>query len=313
VRSAALSWLELFGGSDLGLNAHREDRPDVHRNAHTDLVTAGYFDTVGMQIAAGRGFTAQDRNGALPVAVVNQTLARAWFPDGSPIGKAITLEFPRDQQPPFTIVGVVRDSKYNGLREASVEPMVWMPLAQWPFEIRAITLRVHGGMEAEVERQVRSRIAALDATLMVRKVTTLRDQVDQTMAREQLLLNLAAMTGGLALLLAAVGLYGTLAYSVAQRTREFGIRMVVGADRQRVLRLIMREAAIVAMVGIALGIPLAMAAGYASRAFLFGVPPIDVITLAGACAVLVGVVAVSGYLPARHASSIEPIVALRQD
>ena len=313
VRSAALSWLELFGGSDLGLNAHREDRPDVHRNAHTDLVTAGYFDTVGMQITAGRGFTAQDRSGALPVAVVNQTLARAWFPDGSPIGKAITLEFARYQQPPFTIVGVVRDSKYNGLRESTVEPMVWVPLPQWPFEIQAITLRVHGGMEAEVERDVRSRMAVIDATLMVRKVTTLRDQVDQTMAREQLLLNLAAITGALALLLAAVGLYGTLAYSVAQRTREFGIRMVVGADRQRVLRLIMREAAIVAMIGIALGLPLAMAAGYASRAFLFGVPPVDVMTLAGACAVLVGVVAVAGYLPARHASSIEPIVALRQD
>ena len=313
VRSAALCWLELFGGSDLGLATYRPDRPDVRKYAHTDLVSPMYFETVGMRMVAGRAFTDADRAGAVPVAVINEALARQWFGDVSPLGRTLTLEFESDQQPPFTVVGVVRDSKYNGLREDRTEPMVWMPLAQWPFEIRAVVLRVQAGAEPHVARDARARMAELDSSLMVRKETTLREQVDQTMAREHLMLNLASAAGLLAVLVAAIGVYGTLAYGVVQRTREFGIRMAVGADRGRVLRLVMRDAALVAVLGGTLGLPLAVAAGYACRAFLFGVTPTDATTLLGACAILVAVIAAASYLPARQASAVEPTVALRYE
>ncbi len=313
VRSAALCWLELFGGSDLGLTTYRPDRPDVRNYAHTDLVSPMYFDTVGMHIVAGRSFTDADRAGAVPVAVINETMARQWFRDVSPLGRTLMLEYDSDQQPPFTVVGIVRDSKYNGLREDRAEPMVWMPLAQWPFEIRAVVLRAQAGAEAHVARDARARMAELDSSLMVRKETTLRDQVDQTMAREQLLLNLASAAGLLAVLVAAVGVYGTLAYAVVQRRREFGIRMAVGADRGSVLRLVMRDAALVAALGGTLGLPLAVAAGYACRAFLFGVTPTDATTLFGACATLSAVIAAASYLPARQASAVEPTVALRYE
>ncbi len=313
VRSAALSWLELFGGSDLWLTMHPAARPDDRHDTRVDYVTQRYFETVGMQMIAGRDFTPADRRGAPPVVVVNETLARRRLGGVAAIGQSIVLEYPRDQQPPFTVIGIVRDSKYNGLREDKVEPMAWAPLEQWPQQLRAISLRTSPGAGEDVVRQARAALAAVDPDIMVRKVTTLEEQVDETVGREILLLQLASSFSAVALLLAAVGLYGTLAYAVARRTREFGIRMALGAQGGRLVGMILREALAAVALGAVIGVPLAMLAGYACRRFLYGVGPADVTTLAVACAVLAAVAVVAAYGPARRASAVEPASALRCD
>jgi predicted permease len=313
VKSAALSWLGLFGGSDLWLTMHPAARPDDRRDTRVDYVTPRYFETVGMQMVAGRDFSEADRRGAVPVIIVNETLARTRLGGLNAIGQLIVLEFPRDQQPPFTVIGIVRDSKYNGLREAKVEPMAWASIEQWPQRLSTISIRTEPGATEDVVRPARAAIAAIDPDLMVRKVTTLEAQVDETVGREIMLLQLASGFSGVALLLAAVGLYGTLAYTVARRTREFGIRMALGAEGGRLVRMMLREALTTVTLGAVIGIPLAMMAGYACRRFLYGVEPTDVTTLAIACAVLGAVAIGAAYSPARRASRVEPSSALRCD
>ena len=312
VRSAALSWLELFGGSDLWLTMHPAARPDDRHDTRVDYVTPRYFETVGMQMIAGRDFTPADRRGAPPVVVVNETLARRRLGGMDAIGQSIVLEYPRDQQPPFTVIGIVRDSKYNGLREDKVEPMAWAPLEQWPQRVRAISLRTGARCwRATSSGTLAQPSPRSDPDLMVRKITTLEDQVDETVGREIMLLQLASSFSAVALLLAAVGLYGTLAYAVARRTREFGIRMALGAEGGRLVGMMLREALAAVALGAVIGVPLAMLAGYACRRFLYGVGPADVTTLAVACTVLAAVAVVAAYGPARRASAVEPASALR--
>jgi predicted lysophospholipase L1 biosynthesis ABC-type transport system permease subunit len=211
------------------------------------------------------------------------------------------------------IVGIVRDSRYNDLRKNNAEPMIWVPLAQAPFKISSVSLRVQPGTEASVTREVRAALAATSPNLMVRKVTTLRAQVDQGTARERLLLKLASSFGGIALLLAAVGLYGTLAHAVVRRTREIGVRLALGARPGSVLRLVLGESLILVLAGMLAGVPSAVAAGYVLRGFLFGVTPYDLPTLAGTGAVLSAVAFVAAFAPARRASRVDPMVALRYE
>jgi predicted permease len=311
VRSASLSWLGLFGGSDLWLRLIDSENPEDRRNARVDYVTPGYFDTVGMRLLLGRGFTPADREGAPRVAVINEALARQRFADGEVLGRRLALAYRGEESRPFTIVGIVADSKYNDLRESEIEPMMWTPLAQATFQIKSVALRVERGAEADVTREARRALMAADDQIMVRNVTTLSAQVAQTTARERLLLGLASGFAALALLLAAIGLYGTLAHAVARRTREIGVRLALGAQRATVLRMVISDALRLAMWGLLIGAPLALAAGFALRSFLFGVEPHDVAALSGACIVLSLVAALAAYVPARKASRVSPIEALR--
>lgn len=313
VRAVGLSWLGLFGGSDLWLPVVRTDRPADRHDARIDLVSAAYFSSVGMRLVRGRLFTDGDNDGAPPVAIVNDAFVRQRFPGEEVLGRVVTPDFPRDPQPPYTIVGVVQDSKYNDVRETKAEPMIWLPLAQWPLEIRAITLRTPAGAEAAVAREAASVVKSIDPSVMIRRSLTLREQVDQTVSREQLLLRLAAGASMLALFLAAVGLYGMLSHSVARRTHELGLRMALGASQRTVVRMVIRDALLLVIVGTLLGVPLALAGGYSARAFLFGIAPHDSATLILACTSLVFVGLAAAFVPARRASRIEPMIALRYD
>jgi predicted permease len=286
-----------------------EDR----RDGRVDYVSPGYFDTVGMRVLRGRGFTAADGPSAPRVAVVNETLARQRFGDGEVVGRRLALDYRGEADRPFTIVGVVGDSKYNDLREAKTEPMIWTPLSQATFHIKSVALRIERGTQAAVVREAQRALRAADGQLMVRQVTTLSDQVAQSTTRERLLLGLASGFSGLALLLAAIGLYGTLAHAVARRTREIGVRLALGAQRGTVLRMVVGDALRLALWGLLAGVPLALAAGYALQSFLFGVKPYDAVALSGACFVLALVAAVAAYVPARKASRVNPIEALRYE
>jgi ABC-type antimicrobial peptide transport system permease subunit len=194
-----------------------------------------------------------------------------------------------------------------------VEPMMWITLAQAPFKITSVSLRVQPGADAAVLREARSALTTISPDLMVRKVTTLRAQVDQATARERLLLSLASGFGGIALLLAAVGLYGTLAYAVARRTREIGVRLALGAPPEAVLRSILGESLLLVVGGMLAGVPMSLGAGYLLRTFLFDTTAYDMPTLIGASVVLTAVALVAAFAPARRASRIDPMAALKYE
>jgi predicted permease len=311
VRAASVSWLGLFSMQDLWLPVIDPERPDDRPQARIDYVSARYFDTMGMQVLRGRDFADGDREGAPRVAVINETLARARFGAGDPLGHRLALDYQGEQQRPFTVVGVVRDSKYNDLKESRLNPMIWIPIAQAPSPISSISLRTVPGAEASVARRAEEVLRATDSDIMVRSTTTLAAQVAGKTSRERLLLGLSSGFAALAILLAAVGLYGTLAYMVNRRTREIGVRLAFGARRGTILRMVVTDALRLAAVALVVGVPLSLAIGYSLRAFLFGVAPSDPATLAGACLVLTIATLLAAYLPARRAAAVDPIVALR--
>jgi predicted lysophospholipase L1 biosynthesis ABC-type transport system permease subunit len=247
------------------------------------------------------------------VAVVNEAYVRERIGPGSDaIGHRLILTYADDRRP-WTIVGVVRDAKYNDVREEKTNPMLWVPLAQAPFKIASLSMRVRPGADTAAIREARAALAATSPYLMVREVTTLRAQVDRATSRERLLLRLASGFGGIALLLAAVGLYGMLAYAVSRRTREIGIRLALGAQRGAVVLSVLGESLALLAAGTVAGIPLALSAGRLLRTFLFGVTPYDVLTLMGASAALATVAVLAAFGPARRASNVDPVVALRYE
>jgi predicted permease len=313
VGAASLSWLGLFSGSDAWENFVNPDEPTDRRGARVDYVSARYFETVGMQILRGRNFTQNDREGSPRIAVVNEALIRQRFGTGDALGRRLILDSPREQDRPYTVVGIVRDSKYNDLRENAALPMIWIPLLQAPFRISAVSLLVQPGTEGAVAREAERTMTSVDPYLMVRQVTTLSAQLNRRTARERRLFGAAWTFGGLALLLAAIGLYATLTYGVTQRTREMGVRLALGAQPQTLLRMVVGEAVRVALAGLVLGVPLALLIAQALREFLFGVDAQDLPTLMGACLVLIVTTMFAAYIPARWASRVDPLVALRYE
>ena len=313
VQSASLSWLGLFGGSDLWLPLIDADQAGPRPLARVDYVSSRYFATVGMQLLRGRGFEDSDREGSPRVAVVNQALARERFGGAEALGRRLALDYRGEENAPFTVVGVVRDSKYNDLREDQTRPMMWMPLPQAPFRITSVALRVAPGASAAVARLAQETLASANDQLMVRRTTTLSALLRNTTARERLLLGLASGFGGLALLLAAVGLYGILAYAVTRRTREIGVRLALGAPPRTVLRMVLADACSLLACAFVVGLPLALGGGYALRAFLFGIEPQDLPTLAGAGIVLALAATLAAYVPARRAARVDPMAALRYE
>jgi putative ABC transport system permease protein len=304
VQAASVSWLGLFSMQDLWLGLIDPDHPDNRPNARVDYVSARYFDTIGMQILRGRGFHETDREGT-------PRLARVRFDAGDPLGRRIALDYRGEQQRPFTVVGVVRDSKYNDLRDSRPNPMIWVPIAQSPSPISSISLRTVPGAEASVTRRAEEAVRATDPDIMVRSTTTLSAEIAGKTSRERLLLGLSSGFAAVAILLAAVGLYGTLAYMVNRRTREIGVRLAFGARRDTILRMVVGDALRLAAVALVVGIPLSLAVGYSLRRFLFGVTPTDPMTLAGGCLVLTIAAWLAAYVPARRAAAVDPIVALR--
>jgi predicted permease len=313
VQSASLSWLGLFGGNYVGLNLYDAAQPENKRFTLLDYVSPRYFETVGMRLVGGRGFSERDREGSLRVAVVNEAFARERIGAGKQaIGRRMVMTYADDLRP-WTIVGIVRNAKYNDVREEKAEPMMWVPLAQAPFKITSISMRVRPGADVSVIREARNALAAVSPYLMVRDVTTLRAQVDRATARERLLLSLASALGGIALLLTAIGLHGILAYAVARKRREIGVRLALGAQRSSVVRSVLCEALTLVATGIAIGLPLSLAAGRLLRGFLFGVTAHDVSVLLGAGIAIAAAALLSAYGPARRASTVDPVVALRYE
>ncbi len=270
-----------------------------------NAVSHGYFDTLATPILLGRDIQAGDDATAPKVVVVNQSFANRAFPNQNPIGHRIGLT---------TIVGVVKDSLYNGMRDEP-RPVLYYSIFQhgraqgfrWGYV--SYELRSVGG--ANLSEQVRREVEAVDRSLPLFRVRTLKVQMAQSLLKEQLLAMLSSCFSGVALLLASIGLYGLIAYNVACRTPEIGIRTALGAPRSHLFWLIQREALLLTLAGVALGVPAAMLGARYTKSLLFEVAPSDPLTLVTAAVLLLSVALVAGYAPLRRALRMDPASALR--
>lgn len=269
-----------------------------------------FIEAAGMRLIAGRDFTERDNQHSAKVAVINETMARHYFGGANPIGRKISNG---PGEPLMEIVGVVGDLKYFALREDRQDVM-FTPALQESEASKRATLVVRTSIEpSRVAPAVRSAIRSLDAAIPMYDVITVDQQVEKTLSLQRLLAVLSTFFGGLALLLAAIGLYGVLSYTVSRRTSEIGIRMALGARPRSVLRMILQETAHLIFAGVAMGVALALAGTRLVKNMLFGVSATDVPTITAACVVLLAFALLAAFIPARRASRVDPMVALRHE
>ena len=276
--------------------------------ANSYLIAGDYLEAMEIPVKAGRRFAATDRADAPSVAIVNETLARQQFPGESPLGKRIQLG--DETSPHIEIVGVVGDTRHAGLGEAA-PAQLYLPYAQAPFG--GMTAVVRGADVPALSNTLRREVRAVDADQPVAQLRTMDEVIEQDVARPQFITLLLGAFAGLALLLAVVGIYGVVAYSVAQRTQEFGIRMALGADAQRVLAGVVGQAARVTALGVAIGVVAALLMSRGLDELLFEVQATDPATYAGIAVVLLAATVVASWVPARRATRVPPIAALRND
>ena len=266
---------------------------------------------MGIPLAAGREFTARDTASAPKVAVLSQSFARYLFDDANPIGRHVRIGA---NNADAEIVGVVQDVRYNDVKETPPR-FFYVPFEQGGGDFTrqsAFFVRVQGD-EAAAMAGIRSVVKQLDANLPIEKLTTMESRIADSIYTERIIAILAVAFGSLATLLAGVGLYGVVAYSVARRTREFGIRLVLGAEPRSLLRMVVREILGLAAIGAAVGLPASYALARLAEAQLYGVRAHDPWVLAGS-ALLIALVAVgAGIAPARRATRVQPIQALRHE
>ena len=241
--------------------------------------------------------------------MINEAAVRAFFPGENPIGRRFGSR-PNDPQS-TEIVGVVKDAKYSDLREAP-PPTMYVTYTQAPRAVAVIELRTATAPSAVVGA-VRDAVRAIDPTLPLAMVSTQADQIERRMKQEKMFAQAYTVFGGVALLLASVGLFGLMSYNVARRTGEMGVRMALGAQRGDVMGLVMRESMVLVAIGIAAGLAIAVVTGRFLSALLFGLPSKDPATMAVAVAGMTTVCALAAYLPARRASRVNPITALRHE
>jgi putative ABC transport system permease protein len=276
-----------------------------------NAMSPGYFSTVVTPFLMGRDFDLRDSGVASKVVIVNESLAHQALPGQNPIGHRLDSA---------EIIGVVKDSLYGGAREqprpvlyrplfqskGGTDPSSWVGVGDVSFE-----LRYRPG--ASLLDEVRQAVGSVDRSVPIFRIKTLRDQTEDSFLRERLLATISSFFGGLALLLACLGLYGLMAYAVARRTAEIGIRMALGARRQAIIWLILYETLWLVLAGVASGVPLAVLLSRYIKSLLFGVAPADPVIIAASVALLVGIAAIACFLPARRASRIDPMAALRDE
>ena len=320
VRAAGLSQPALLSGSVSSTAIYVEGDTNVEGGAppsdrdpaHTInrlVISPGFFQVLGLRLLAGRELTDHDDQAATRVTVINQTAAATFFPNQNPIGKRFTNS-PGGKQY-IEIVGVVSDAKYSNVREP-VPPTMYDTFLQSPRATAMLTLRT-AELPSTVAAAVRQTIHDVDPNLPIVSVSTQMDAIERRLSQEKLFAQAYALFGGIALLLASVGLFGLMSYTVARRTPEMGIRMALGAPRGRVLGMVMFESMRLVWLGVAAGVAVALGAARYLAALVYGISTTDGATMGGATAVLLAVSALAAYLPARRASRVDPAIALRAD
>jgi predicted permease len=273
---------------------------------HYSIVGPRYFETMEVPLVRGRGFTDADRPGAPPVVVVNEAFAKRFWGDADPMGKRISVS--GDNGPWLEVVGLARDGKYVSVTE-SPRPFLYYPQLQMP---DGITMHVRtSGDPRRLVTAVRREIATTAPTWMIERPRTLEEHIGASLLPQRIAAGLLGAFGVVALLLAAVGLYGVVAFAVAQRTREIGIRVALGAQSGEVLGLMLRQGMTLAGIGLLVGVPLAAVVAKLVSSFLVGTGAADPLVFVGAAGLLALVTLVASYVPARRASRVDPMLALR--
>lgn len=274
---------------------------------YISFVSSGYFTAAGLPVFQGRDFGPQDIAGGVEAAIINRAAARHWFGDSNPIGRRIGRGVSGPAN--LVVVGVVGDAKYRAVREETLR-IVYLALSQSPHSPMALHLRTRGNA-ARLVPYVREAVRGADPQVPLFQVETVEERVDQALSQERLVATLANLLGGIATLLAAIGLYGVISYSVTQRVAEIGIRFALGARSGHVLFFFVRRALIVAAIGLAAGLPLTLASTRLLTALLYGITPADPATIGGAAGLLAATAIVSSAVPALRAAKIDPWHTLR--
>jgi predicted permease len=312
VRDVTLSNPALLSGQVNGTSLVVQGRPYTrgsHNNINRLTVAANFFELMGIPLLTGRGFASSDDQKAPRVAVINEAAAHKFFPNENPLGRRFGNNPENSSQ--FEVVGIVRDAKYNSVRDAAPATM-YVPYMQYPGRDMFFELRTFIDPEKAVA-SIREAVRQVDPNVPLINVFTQTELISQRMLQERLFAQAYTLFGGLALLVAAIGLFGLMSYNVTRRTNEIGIRMALGAQRGDVLRMVMRESFLLVAIGVILGVGATLAAGRLVATLLFGLAPTDMLTIALATAVMILVSGFAGYLPARRASRVDPMAALHYE
>jgi predicted permease len=293
-----------WNGSVMVPGAEKSPDVDVKHN----VITTGYFSALHIPLLAGRNFGPQDTATSQKVAIISERMARTMFPKGNPIGRHYTLGGNNDET---EVIGIVKDVKFGSLQE-DPETLDYVPATQHPMYLGDFVVRYTGDFSS-VSSAVRQTIHEIDHTLPITNVTTLDEWVARSITDQRVVAQLSTFFGLLAIFLSAIGIYGLMSYVVSRRTNEIGIRMALGAERMHVRWLVMREVLMLVAAGIAIGVPAALLSSKLVASMLFGLSATDAASMLAAIAVMLAIAALAGYLPARRASRIDPMVALRYE
>jgi macrolide transport system ATP-binding/permease protein len=297
------------GGGDIVIEGRATEPGKEKFQTLASAVDEGYFETLGTRMVQGRAFDERDTASSLPVAIVNETFAKTVWPGRDPIGRRLRYDLP--DGPFLEVVGVAADGKYRQLTE-SPRPYLFLPFAQRK-QYRATVVVAYKGDMSTAVAAVRREVKAIDPAMPVFEVKTMDQFLERAMTAPRMSAMLAAPAGILAAIIAAMGLYGVMAYSVSRRTREVGIRMAIGAAPLNIVRMVMRQGMTLAGVGLVVGLALALAGTRFIEVLLFGVTPTDPLVFAGVPLLLAAVAATACYIPARRAVKIDPLRALRSE
>jgi predicted permease len=322
VMSAAYTFMPLLGGGGWGMGftveGYTPPSPDEPAGSMVNAVSPGYFSAMGISLLAGRDF--DDRDEAVVkqgegwpyrAAIVNQRFVDRYFGGVLPLGRTIGIGTEPGTPMPITIVGVVRDTRYTGIREEA-RAQVFVPYRQARMENITVYARTAGDPGAAMEA-IRRQVAAIDPLVPIYEVSTLEDRVAESVVNERLIAALSTLLSTIATLLAVVGLYGVMAYTVTRRTREIGIRMALGALGRQVASAVLREAGVLVAIGLAFGLALSWFLGRYAESQLYGITPADPLTITAAATVLTVIATIAALVPARRASRVSPVTALRDE
>jgi putative ABC transport system permease protein len=313
VRSATLSAMTPISGAGAARNVIVEGyqaQPGEIRLIPENWVAPKYFETLGTPLLAGRDFSPSDRGGP-PVAIINQLMARYYFRDRSPLGMHVSFDRNDEDNRTYEIVGVVGDAKYEEIREKT-----WRTIYLNAFQADRVgshfSLRTSASPAAVVPA-VRQTVRELLKTVPVLRVTTLTDQVDASIVPERLIALLSGLFGALGSVLAAIGLYGLLAYTVARRVNEIGIRMALGATRRDVTRMVLGDALGMVCAGLAIGAPIAYRSKNLAANLIQDLPVSSAVPIVFGAVAMIAVALIAAYVPARRAARVDPMEALRHE